>query len=181
MSIFLSSDPVLSGTVSASAAASVNLSGVYNQYSILEVYFFDIVPSTNGANLSFLTSPNGTSFDSGGGAYAYALGFANNFGSSNFGNGGFSISASSITLATGLNGVAGQGTTSVKVTIFDPPNTGSYSNLMFDVNYVANSGSGGVARVNGTGTRTAAQSTQGVQLVMNSGNISCNYRVIGHP
>lgn len=156
-----------SGTVSAAATLDIAMTA-YTAYKNKLLVFESFIPATNNVILYLRVSTDGGStYDSGAGAYRYAITGLRDDNVSNNTN-----SASATEMIVSGNGsvvnAAGYGI-SGEITMFDTTNTGM--SPRFRVESVYNN-SGGWCHAYGVGARQNTQDTDAVRLFFSSGNIS---------
>lgn len=162
-------DTLASGTASAAASININMSAYYNQYRVIEVFFWNIIPGTSGQGFVARTSANGTTFDAASGNYDYTWGT----------NAGFSPGSNAS--ATGISLVAGGGlptspSTSGSLIIQNAAVSSANTSIWGFLNLPGPS-----VFVTFSGRRLANQVTEGLQFLMDGGaTISGSYLVVGY-
>lgn len=172
---------IASGTVSAQANLSINLSTFTTFYTMIELQLISFVPVTDAVDALLRVSVDGTTFDSGAANYGYA-GIFGNDGATSVGTG--STSATAIT----MNGTSSHVGNAVAkpynaiIKLFNP----NVATIQPYVQFFANGFTQTTGTVQfvatGSGSRLTAQVTKGLQFLFSAGNIaSGTYRVIGYP
>jgi hypothetical protein len=177
-SLELVSVPVViaKGTVSSASNLSIDLSNYYNVYDIIEIYFYSIQPSTNGAALYMRYSPDGTNYDASSSNYLWNFNFV--IGSSEGGNDETTDGLSTAIKMTGACGNSSGRSTNVFVRLYNPGSSSFQPMCDFSTHRLDDTGTAG--NITGTGVRRASQLTKGVRFLFSSGNISTGvYKVIG--
>jgi len=171
---------VASGTAAAQATLDINFSSYFSQFSVIEIQLNSVILATDNVDMYCRLSIDGTTFDSGAGAYSWAL----TFGKSDASSGGDgSNSATQIVLNGTGSHVAGSATIPLNVTvkIFNPGVSTFRPMVGFSTHYY-NGTTANILSAIGTGSRNTNQVTKGIRFLTSSGNItSANYRVIGYP
>lgn len=158
------------GTSTSVASVTIDFSTYYNLYDVLEIMIYDISPVSNNVNLQMQVSADGTNFDNGASAYAWAYQF----------NGQTNSNAdASIHLVNGQGNGAGTSLSGV-FRAFSPNNTNFFP---FFTGQLAVSLNGVVppAPVNICGVRSIGQITKAVKFFYSSGNVAnFSYKVLGY-
>lgn len=168
-----------SGTLSAQANLSVNLSSWFNLFAIIELRLINILPVTNAVDALLRVSTDGTTFDSGASNYGYAGVFGSD-AASPAGTG--SVTSTSIIMNGTLNHIGNTATKPYNCTIklFNPSSSAVQPNVHFQCSGYTQTSDNHLFRVDGTGFRLTNQVTKGLQFSFSSGNISSGlYRVYG--
>lgn len=164
---------VLLDSQTAAADGSIDFTGkITSAYDTYKIFFSDVTPATDNAELWFRTSTdNGGTWDSGASDYSWC---ASRIAAGN------AIAGDSSTGSTRINltGVAGSnlglGTAtgeygSGEITILKP-DTAKYCNILYEHSYL---NSAGVKTMfNGNGTRLTEADVDAVQILMSTGNIA---------
>lgn len=164
---------LLTGSVSAGATLDIDFSAFAANYAIVELYIYNVVPATSGSNLLMRTSTDGTTFDSAAASYKWINFFASGSPSTGTNN---SSSDTSIGIINALGNGTGASTNG-RITIYNPGSAALFP--LFTWHIAQTDTSGGVAIVEGTGQRLAAQATKGLRFLMSAGNVTANYRLTG--
>lgn len=173
--------PILltSGTVSAAATLSIDLSSWYNKYTTIEIELINFVPATDAVDFLCRLSADGTTYDAGASNYSWSL----TFGRSDATNG---ADGSGGATSIGLNGTGSHvGNAAAKtyngvIRINNPGSSSVNPSINYTAQYYNQTSSNNHLSVIGGGERLAAQLTKGIRLLYSSGNISAGiYRVWG--
>lgn len=167
-----------SGTASAVASLTIDLSSYYNVYNSIEVDIYNLQSATDNVNFTMLVSTDGTTFDNASGNYQWQYNAANASPT------GAASGTNSATMIQLMGGVVGSGAlASAAHSAVVKANNLSSTTLLpifkFETTFVTTgaflTGSG-----LGSGTRTATQITKALRFQFSSGNITtASYRVIG--
>ena len=159
---------ILSGTVTNASTLDINLSNVYNQYSIIKIYFYNMRPVTTSTDLWVLVSADGTTYDNGASNYAYILGYHNTTSAG-------TVNSTGDTKGVIITGISNNSVASIvgELTIFSPSVATINPNIQLSVYYTQ------AAQINGGITRLNNQVTKGIRFLMSSGNITGSYSVVG--
>ena len=176
MSYIQSITPFLTGSTSAGASININFSSFYNQYTALQIRLYGLFPATTNTDLLLRVSTDGTTFDSGASAYQYAWSYANSTIASGTSNTLTSTGATSIQLGT-AGGNYTNGQTNGVIEIMNTSSASFFPTVLWDLAYAGNGS--GIARIQGAGSRLAAQVTKGIQLLSSSGNITGSWAIYG--
>jgi hypothetical protein len=158
-------------TVSASAVATVDFTGISATYDEYEIHILRCIPDTDTTNLLFRTSSdNGSTYDSG--ASDYRAGTTT--GNTQAGTMSFhqNLGTTSILLAGGTPNIgasANESGVTMTVRIVSPA-AASYTEIEYSGSYV--NVDGYYANVIGGGARNQAAAVNAVRLFFNSGNIA---------
>lgn len=80
-------DTLASQTVSGAATITINMTAYYNQYRIIEIFFYHLTPTTGNPALNVLVSANGSTYDNATNNYTWFWGNNAGFTSANSGSG----------------------------------------------------------------------------------------------
>jgi hypothetical protein len=153
----------------------------YTAYRAIMIVLTNILPATDDVELRMrFSTDGGSSYDAGASNYAFeaAINTAGAGGAFQGSAGATFISLCGVPSAGNAVGNASAEGVSGTVTIWGQTNTAQHTRATFDIAW--GSTSSGLVGLHGTGARLAAQDTDGVQFLFESGNISSgNYAVYG--
>jgi hypothetical protein len=153
----------------------------YTAYRAIMIVLTNILPATDDVELRMrFSTDGGSSYDAGASNYAFeaAINTAGAGGAFQGSGGATFISLCGAPIAGNAVGNASAEGVSGTVTIWGQTNTAQHTRATFDIAW--GSTSSGLVGLHGTGARLAAQDTDGVQFLFESGNISSgNYAVYG--
>jgi hypothetical protein len=153
----------------------------YTAYRAIMIVLTNILPATDDVELRMrFSTDGGSSYDAGASNYAFeaAINTAGAGGAFQGSGGATFISLCGAPSAGNAVGNASAEGVSGTVTIWGQTNTAQHTRATFDIAW--GSTSSGLVGLHGTGARLAAQDTDGVQFLFESGNISSgNYAVYG--
>jgi hypothetical protein len=164
------------GTASNTATLNINLSSYYTLYDIIVIELMDVQPVTDGAVARLRVSSDGTNYDAGTGNYKYAFIFHSSANT----NAPFGETQNHIAISGVSSGVDNASSSSFNstITIYNPGLSTRNPNLKFSSSYFNNTGE--ICTLTGSGSRSAAQVTRGLQLSFSTGNIATvKYKIIG--
>lgn len=168
-----------SGTLSAQANLSLNLSSWFNLFGVIELRLISILPVTNAVDAMLRVSTDGTTFDSGASNYGYGGVFGSD-AASPAGTG--SVTGTSILMNGTLNHIGNTATKAYNciIKLFNPGISTVQPSVIFEANGYTQTSDNHLFVIHGTGFRLTNQVTKGLQFLFSSGNISSGlYRVYG--
>jgi hypothetical protein len=153
----------------------------YTAYRAIMIVLTNLLPATDDVELRMrFSTDGGSSYDAGASNYAFeaAINTAGSGGAFQGSAGATFISLCGAPSAGNAVGNASTEGVSGTVTILGQTNTAQHTRTTFDIGW--GNTSGALVGVHGTGARLAAQDTDGVQFLFESGNISSgSYAVYG--
>lgn len=168
--------PLITGSVSAAATMDINFASFFSGYSSLQVRLWGLFPATTNTDLLLQVSVDGTTFDSGASNYQYAWSYANSTIASGTSSTLTSTGATSIQLGT-AGGNYTNGQTIGTIEIMNQSSASFFPTVFWHLAYIGNGS--GISRIQGAGSRVAAQVTKGLRFLASSGNITGSWALYG--
>lgn len=164
------------GSTAAASVLDIDLSNWYNNYDIIIIELFDVLPTSDGAIARLRVSADGTTFASGASNYKYAFKFSTSTASN-----GFTGASETYIPASGTgSGVDNAASSSYSATItIKAPGNATYKPKLKISSTFYNS-TGDLFDFEGSGSRENAQVCRAVQFSFSTGNIStAKYKILG--